>query len=475
MAFQGRHHNYFFLFDNQHGTMELVPSTDKEEDGFDDEYSSKNPSESYSQKKLGLWQGTALLTADCLGVGILALPFSIHILGWLPGLAFLVLQLPINYYAGYILAWTARQVEQECHDPTVRTTTGIDNEGDPSESALELTQMDPTIHRNKCDPIAHSESILNYEDHDQPVGLKSSTSAEDSDGKDVLEHAGVLEHDCNRKNHREQPDGLFRDSDVGDSSFNVPSSSDKVMPLEKLEQQQAPTQDLIGITSFVYDQYHLQDFWNSDSSAGPAPSHQHKVSTSVARPVVMLLYYLNLFLVLGDYILVMSHAVAAVWPMCITTAGLLASTLMFAICQLNTMALLGRYVSIASLLAMVVVLGQCIFSAQQPFDHSDESHTLNTTTFTGNDEPPRLLLDPFSRSLATAQAITAKDDTSLLRKFSALASICFAVGSQKLFLNVRYELQDRNHAAPVLARSLSLFGLAYVVVVVLAGPSTYND
>mmetsp|Transcript_28839 Transcript_28839/g.60299 ORF Transcript_28839/g.60299 Transcript_28839/m.60299 type:complete len:394 (+) Transcript_28839:783-1964(+) len=170
-----------------------------------------------------------------------------------------------------------------------------------------------------------------------------------------------------------------------------------------------------------------------------------------ARNLVMLLYYLNIFLVLGDYILVMSHAVAAIWPMCITTAGLIASTLMFALCQLNTMALLGKYVSIASLLAMLVVLGQCIYELQWGDEQS-------TATNSDNDDNP-----------ATTNA--EESTTSLLRKFSALASICFAVGSQKLFLNVRYELQDKERqAGPVLARSLSIFGLAYLGVVVLAGP-----
>jgi len=123
-----------------------------------------------------------------------------------------------------------------------------------------------------------------------------------------------------------------------------------------------------------------------------------------------------------------------------------ASILMFAICQLNTMALLGKYVSIASLLAMLIVLAQCIYSLQ-----STES----------------------SSSKDQEESNTAKDATPVLRQFSALASICFAVGSQKLFLNVRYELQDKGDAAPVLARSLSIFGLAYIAVVLLSGSGTW--
>jgi hypothetical protein len=63
-----------------------------------------------------------------------------------------------------------------------------------------------------------------------------------------------------------------------------------------------------------------------------------------ATHVVMTLYYCNIFLVLGDYMLVMSHAVAALLgdQICVPTAGIVASTLMFAVSQLRTMATLGR-------------------------------------------------------------------------------------------------------------------------------------
>ena len=57
---------------------------------------------------------------------------------------------------------------------------------------------------------------------------------------------------------------------------------------------------------------------------------------------IRIIYYTNLFLVLGDYILVMSHAVVAMiedgnYKICIPQAGLIASTLMFTLSQIRTM------------------------------------------------------------------------------------------------------------------------------------------
>mmetsp|Transcript_10543 Transcript_10543/g.25166 ORF Transcript_10543/g.25166 Transcript_10543/m.25166 type:complete len:183 (+) Transcript_10543:314-862(+) len=53
---------------------------------------------------------------------------------------------------------------------------------------------------------------------------------------------------------------------------------------------------------------------------------------------------------------------------------------------------------------------------------------------------------------------------------SSLAGIGFAVGSQKLFLNIRHELRHREESSKVLAGSLTCYGLAYGIVIILAGP-----
>ena len=61
---------------------------------------------------LNCWQGALLLTADCLGTGLLALPSDVRVLGTVWGLSFLVANLPINWYAGSLLHQTAQAVEE---------------------------------------------------------------------------------------------------------------------------------------------------------------------------------------------------------------------------------------------------------------------------------------------------------------------------------------------------------------------------
>eukprot|EP00526_Cylindrotheca_closterium_P024324 CAMPEP_0113647292 /NCGR_PEP_ID=MMETSP0017_2-20120614/25024_1 /TAXON_ID=2856 /ORGANISM="Cylindrotheca closterium" /LENGTH=154 /DNA_ID=CAMNT_0000559321 /DNA_START=44 /DNA_END=504 /DNA_ORIENTATION=+ /assembly_acc=CAM_ASM_000147 len=102
------------------------------------------------------------------------------------------------------------------------------------------------------------------------------------------------------------------------------------------------------------------------------------------------------------------------------------------------MANLGRKVSVVSLLAMVIVLGQCLFHHR-----------------TGSAVP----ID-----------VSEREDPSMWQKLSALASIAFAVGSQKLFLNIRHELKDRKQASETLGWSLTSYGATYLLVILLAGP-----
>ena len=63
---------------------------------------------------------------------------------------------------------------------------------------------------------------------------------------------------------------------------------------------------------------------------------------------------------------------------------------------------------------------------------------------------------------------------SLVRQFVSLSSIGFAVGSQKLLLNIRHEFKDRTEAVPSLGISLRTFGSMYALVCILAGPSEYT-
>jgi hypothetical protein len=77
----------------------------------DSEFSVGSNYEYSSPNNLSVWQGAALLTADCLGTGILALPGDIQVLGYGLGLGFLIANLPINFFAGTILSHVATHVE----------------------------------------------------------------------------------------------------------------------------------------------------------------------------------------------------------------------------------------------------------------------------------------------------------------------------------------------------------------------------
>ena len=54
----------------------------------------------FSTNDLSMFTGAILLTADCMGTGILALPADVQLLGRGWGIAFLLFNLPINLYAG---------------------------------------------------------------------------------------------------------------------------------------------------------------------------------------------------------------------------------------------------------------------------------------------------------------------------------------------------------------------------------------
>lgn len=301
--------------------------------------------ETANKASLSVLQATALLTADCLGVGILALPADVQELGWALGLGFLLINIPVNYYSGTILHITAANVE------------------DPSSSSS-----------------ANKDGI----------GFEMVTT-----------NASSLEK--NGTPHHEDDEG--RTSAVDDETNNTLEMSGESL-----------THDFIGITSAVF-------------------------SSRASTVLVTTVYFVNIFLVLGDYILVMSYAVAAMIgdTICLPWAGVIASVLMFSLSQLKTMARLGREASIVSLLCLFIVLVQCLFSVEHGGD------------------PPK-----------TART-SVVGDSVLLRKFSALASIGFAMGSQKLFLNIRHEMKHKEEAPRTLFYSLGTYGTAYILVVVFTG------
>ena len=315
----------------------------------DSDFSAASSYDYGSSNDLSVWQGAALLTADCLGTGILALPADIKVLGATLGFGFLIAQLPINLYAGTILSHSASGVE-------------------------ERQQVENRL-------FAQSQSLPSFTNPNTTDYRSINQNTADS----TFSKASMITIDTRATNHTQ----LHHDT---------------------------ATFDFIGMTQALFRK-------------------------NGATRVVMLIYYTNIFLVLGNYILVMSHAVAAMVGedyICLPTAGLVASIGMFALSQLRTMSKLGRTVSILSLSALFIVVVQCLIASNS-----------NGVPF---------------RSSKTA-------DVSVLAKLSAFGSIGFAVGSQKLFLNIRHELDNRKTAPKSLAISLSAFGTLYVAVILIAGDS----
>ena len=354
------------------GRLEVVPDNISER--VDDEHDIVT-----STNDLNMWQGAALLTADCLGTGILALPEDIAVLGKWFGLGFLILNLPINLYAGTILSHAADHIEDSAniHDEAV------------------LDGDDENIHIDEDD---------NFNEQRTREGQESSpTNGVTTKGKRIQTYNTIPGED------------EFHD-EPGVEAHVHPSSKD------------ISTFDFIGMAKILFQEQRQISFW------------------------IMILFYTNIFLVLGDYILVMSHAVVAMLgaeredgsnTICIPTAGLIASTAMFAVAQIRTMAKLGRTATMVSLAALLIVLVQCVIANERQ----------KSLTPTHTEEP--------------------REEASILRKLAAMGSIGFATGSQKLFLNIRHELSDRKTGPKTLGISLSVFGTAYVAICLLAGNSTF--
>lgn len=320
-----------------------------------------------------------LLTAECLGTGLLALPGDIHILGFWPGILFLLCNIPINLTAGTLLSASASFVEDK--------------------QRVEDRLFQAALHADTWDPDAAQQDYQAL----NTLTAESTFTIETTGNSTVHTH---LHHDT-------------------------------------------ATYDFIGMTTALFQ------------------------NNKRAVRLVQVMYYANLFLVLGNYTLVMSHAVVAASgeTMCLPTAGMLVAIAMFAVAQLRTMARLGRTASIVSLGALLVVVIQCLVAVRshprpisgEPGSEPNQGNTAdqlarNTTINTD-----------YSSTLISNNAPLLFATTALLKQFSALGSIGFAVGSQKLLLNIRHELQDRKQAPRTLFYGLMTFGSVYVLIILLAG------
>ncbi len=227
-----------------------------------------------------------------------------------------MINLPINYYAGYILNNAAIFVENRM--------AGL-NDIEAKQSELDCT----AISGNE----GETRSIENM-----PMSLLEKWDDEDDEPTETTE----IRQSSNRSQLNRVHHGIDTEH----------------------------TFDFIGLTYSLFD-------------ANQRREHEQiyvTAKTKISRPtmLVTVVYYTNIFLVLGNYILVMSHAVAAIIGeenICLPTAGVVASSLMFAISQLRTMAMLGRSASAISLLALAIVVLQCLFaiwSGHEGFSYQDD-------------------------------------------------------------------------------------------------------
>jgi len=458
-----------------------------------------------------------------MGTGILALPADVQTLGTAVGLGFLILNLPINLYAGTILGWVALFVEEKMlgHDVRKevrmlrrkgsRTDKGrgsvrgrcsgrgadshldenglgefdYDNYEDREGGAMSSNPNGEKRQRKKkanetkknkkgyssvgkVDTAAGSEGPLSV------VELPPSQhSANEDDNNSMHRAASGSGNDNNKRNNKKE---------YSSDQWNEDDYLDPDPTPHQHQHVDTATFDFIGITSMLFDhdpshyQHDLHSYHEHRSDDGDNDNHNHNHnnhneehqphfhhSITYQHPftkLVLSIYYTNLFLVLGNYILVMSHAVSAMAGednLCLPTAGIIASTLMFALSQLRTMANLGRGVSAVSLMALLVVVLQCLHGLRG----DDGGYYYDSNS---NDQNQ-------SSSSSSSSTSLYENTENTLAKMSSLASIGFAVGSQKLFLNIRHEMKDRTQAAPgSLSISLAMYGLAYVSVCLLAGP-----
>lgn len=350
----------------------------------------------HSPNDLSIVSAAALIMADCLGTGILALPADVHVLGLAFGITFLLANLPINLYAGTILSKTARYVEQKL---------------------------------DECTPVP---TEVNEVDIDGGDGLQNEQQQSDNDKKGARKKSSgyASVHTSN---------AASSDLDENENGHHAHANS------------QVHTSDFLGLTTALF--YNPSTSPNEGSTRRLWPTR-----------VITAIYYINIFLVLGNYILVMSHAVAALIGeehICLPSAGIIASVLMYGLSQVRTMANLGRSASVISLTALFIVVAMCLVAISRGEK--------------GLEEGENRMVKHTGRWLDDAQIEeegTDSSSVSIPRQLAAIASIGFAVGSQKLLLNIRHEMKVRDNCAPKsLGIALFIYGAVYVSVCFVAGPN----
>ena len=400
---------------------------------------------------LSVGQAATLLTADILGTGLLALPENVNVLGRPVGLTFLILNLPINWFAGYWLCLAANGIEDD--DNKERMS---EQHQTPSQTSLPRKRRQKQRRRGEgrgFNKIFGRQEYDNVHTRDEVVIEKVDVGQEGDEQspekeffQDEYEESTSSEALAvsmpttirRRKsgNNEHSPSvvttPLEDDADEAtnafeegvDGNFNVPISSMTTAPLN----------DLIDLTRLLFQNRNVGGDLTDATTTGTFCS---------ATRIVMMIFYVNVFLVLGDYLLVMAKAVSAIFDddICFAHAGLLATIMMFGLTQIRRMKDLGRSITFISLASLAIVVVLCLSASEE------------------------------QQVMETEEQQEEESDVPWLRKLSAIASIGFATGTNKLLLNVRHEMSNRHHAPMTLAISMFIFGTVYVGIALLAGPN----
>lgn len=404
-----------------------------------------------STNDLTIATGAALIVADCMGTGILALPYNINItLGREFGLFFLILNVLINLYAGTILCNVALLVEQRL---SLNNNIGIGTSDELYNSNVDVDDGDGKHPLNKEGVSkSHNTNISKSKPRSSSTGsMESYHSMESTHSNDWNYYNDSYDKKEQEKNgetrEKIQINSTRKDSYDAMASNSHSDEEEHNCHLEKLTKSthnnneiNIPTQnynphhdshgdahtfDFIGLTTALFD-YSTVDP-NQKNTEQIQHKHDQRTTTSNATLLVLITYYTNIFLVLGNYILVMSHAVAAMVGennICIPNAGLIAVTFMFGLCQMRSMSSLGHSVSFMSLAALAIVVVQCLFSIKS----GNNAFTYSEGGGYGGGERRGLNVDDDNDD----DAMNPNFLQALARQFAAVSSIGFAVGSQKV-------------------------------------------
>ena len=239
------------------------------------------------------------------------------------------------------------------------------------EESLEITEVNDGIDHDVGGLEENSANIEQKQKKQKRGRMKGYSSVDETDGS-----SGIVSSSKENPSEQKQTQRKCNENDWNQESD------------DNLHRHHTDTAtfDFVGLTSMLFDEPILPDdsfvtdAFDADtlSDEGGGETHEsaarhryyhHRQVTykHIFTKIVLAVYYINIFLVLGNYILVMSHAVSAMVgedQLCFSTAGIIASTLMLALSQIRTMANLGRSVSVASLLALLIVVIQCLYSLQ---------------------------------------------------------------------------------------------------------------